>query len=137
MAIHLSSASPRGSSGTSLTGFDNHITSAIPLAFFASKLIDAWLPKSVRDSALHSGKDFAVSPSRLPLRFAPRLLSGRFFPFGKNRHCSHLGTCVRWALPTTVLSPCGGTCSDFPHSVEIRQARSPDTSTAQCTLYGA
>src|SRR3989344_5351585 len=57
--------------------------------------------KSWTDSALHPGKDFAVSPPMSPSGLIPTWLSGGFFPFGKKRLCSHLLDCSIRAFPAT------------------------------------
>lgn len=50
-------------------------------------------------TALHSGKDLAVSPHTFPHKLLPK--ESLFFRSG--RLCSHLVGCPRWELPTTLL----------------------------------
>lgn len=81
-----------------------------------------------RDTALHVGKDFAVSP-RCRQRDIPR---GDPYPFGVGRFCSHLYARARRVLPATILRSCERTCSDFPHRFcnclrQAESAQTPDT----------
>src|SRR3989339_1816654 len=57
---------------------------------------------------LHPGKDFAVSPAVLTVKFQPSYRA--VFPLStegipcfckQERHCSHLSPCGGWVLPTT------------------------------------
>jgi len=68
------------------------------------------------DTALHWGKDFAVSPSY----HYEAILRGESFDFRLRRHCSHLLDYSRRGLPATFLTRALSfdysliQCSDFP-----------------------
>lgn len=66
-----------------------------------------------RGTALHTGKDLAVSPHI----FLYELLPKELLCFRSGRLCSHLATYVGRALPATLLQTMVAcVCSDFPPS---------------------
>src|SRR3989344_5527714 len=73
------------------------------------------------DTALHPGKDFAVSLRVLPRGLAPL---GAPSSFEERRLCSHLSRLGRGrALPATLLPARNtGECSDFPPAFRFRNA---------------
>ena len=56
------------------------------------------------DTALHSGKDLAVSLSMFPSRFTLSIKKSGASFFRQKRHCSHLYSYLRRALPATFLT---------------------------------
>ncbi len=75
-------------------------------------------------TALHPGKDLAVSPllSYPYSRVEPSTLGSGSSDFCKSdRHCSHLYSYLRRALPATLLSDSKSEgCPDFPPCVSLK-----------------
>ena len=67
-------------------------------------------------TALHPGKDLAVSPSSCDEIIPQTACAGRgTLVFRHRRHCSHLYGYPRRVLPATLLTLHQGGSSDFPH----------------------
>ncbi len=59
--------------------------------------------KDIRGTALHAGKDFAVSPAHVTVAALPLIISREVLCFRSGRLCSHLSPYGGRGLPATLL----------------------------------